>query len=106
MKALVTAIVLLALPTTAHAGCDLVPIGQPCATDSYGNTYRTEENLGGGYNTYRNGVLDSQTQQNLGGGWTETDQNGATRNYNYDPYAAPAKQKNWFDESADPYGQN
>jgi hypothetical protein len=73
------------LPTAANAACELV--SGPCTTDRNGNYYRTEQNLGGGYNTYKNGVLNSQTSQTLGGSWRERFNDGQERTYNYNPYA-------------------
>jgi hypothetical protein len=70
--------------TSALAGCQTST--GPCSTDGYGNTYRTEQNLGGGYNTFRNGVLDSQTSQTTSGSWRERSTDGGTRTYNYNPY--------------------
>jgi len=84
------AVIALAAAGTANAGCEFAT--GPCYTDSHGNTYRTEQNFGGGYNTYKNGSLYSQTQQNLGGGWIETTPSG-TRSYNYDPYVNPGAPK-------------
>lgn len=84
----IAVIILLALTvgaTTAHAGCELV--SGPCSTDRYGNTFRTEQNFGGGYNTYRNGSLHSQTEQTLSGSWREDRTDGSSRTYNYDPYS-------------------
>jgi len=83
MRILILAAALL-LPAAASADCTFSTSN--CYTDSYGNTYQTEQNLGGGYNTYRNGTLNSQTRQNLSGGYQERYSNGETRTYNYDPY--------------------
>jgi len=82
--AIIAAIVFVG--TEANAACEFVDGG--CSRDGHGNSYRTEENFGGGYNTYRNGVLDSQTSQGLNGGWTTRSRDGGTlRRYDYDPYA-------------------
>lgn len=75
--------VLIAAP--AYAGCEFATT--PCYTDGSGNTYRTQQNFGGGYNTYRNGTFDSQTSQGLSGDWVERDRYGTERRrYNSDPY--------------------
>lgn len=63
----------------AIASCALAT--GPCSTDGYGNTYRTERNLGGGYTTYQNGRADSYHSQTLGGGWRERDTRGSVRGY-------------------------
>lgn len=94
MRMIVLAFAATCLSSTAYAGCELAT-GQ-CSTDNYGNTYTTKRNLGGGYNTYKNGSLYSQTEQNLNGGYRETYQNGGSRSYNYNPYAPP--------KQANPYG--
>ena len=83
------ACVVVAVP--ANAACEFV--SGPCTKDSYGNTYRTEQNFGGGYNTYRNGILDSQTSQNLSGGYTTKRRNGLQERRNYNPYAKSGSQK-------------
>jgi hypothetical protein len=70
--------------TASHAGCEFAT--GPCSTDAYGNTYRTERNFGGGYNTYRNGRLHSQTEQTFSGSWRERTTRGEERTYNYNPY--------------------
>ncbi len=67
----------------ASASCELV--SAPCSTDSSGNTYIREQNLGGGYNTYRNGDLYSQTHQQLNGTYRETYSSGGYRTYYSDP---------------------
>jgi hypothetical protein len=85
MRILILAASLL-LPAAASADCTFSTSN--CYTDSYGNTYQTEQNLGGGYNTYRNGSLHSQTQQDLSGGYQERYNDGSSRRYNYDPYAS------------------
>jgi hypothetical protein len=81
--------------TGASASCALVT--GPCSTDSYGNTYRTEQNLGGGYNTYRNGSLHSQTSQQLNGNYRETFTGGGHRTYDRDPYASSPTRNGLFD---------
>jgi len=82
--AIVSVVVLVG--TGANAACEFVEGG--CSRDSYGNSYRTEQNFGGGYNTYRNGILDSQTSQDINGGWTTKSRDGGTlQRYDYDPYA-------------------
>lgn len=88
MRLLVSFTIILFAVTNANAGCEL--ISGPCSTDGHGNTYRTEQNLGGGYNTYRNGNLNSQTSQGLNGGWREQFNDGSSRQYNSNPYE-PAK---------------
>jgi hypothetical protein len=83
-KYLLLAIFIL-LPVSAKAGCELSTT--PCSTDSRGNTYHTNKNLGGGYNTYKNGQLNSQTNKNLSGGYTTDYQgNSPSVNHNYNPY--------------------
>lgn len=83
----------MAAPVSVSANCALL---SNCSTDSQGNSYVTRENLGGGYNTYRNGRLHSQTQQNLSGGYTEEYSDGRRRYYDTNPYERP--------ESSNPYG--
>lgn len=80
---------LLSLP--AHADCALIT--SPCRTDSHGNTYVTEKNLGFGYTTYRNGVPHSQTQENLYGSVTEYTYGKGSTTYNADPYASGFKRR-------------
>jgi len=80
---------LLSLP--AHADCALIT--SPCRTDSHGNTYVTEKNLGFGYTTYRNGVPHSQTQENLYGSVTEYTFGHGSTTYNADPYASGFKRR-------------
>lgn len=77
----------------ASAGCELA-VG-PCSTDSAGNTYRTEQNLGGSYNTYRNGNLYSQTDQTLSGSWSERRVDGEQRFHNTNPYDQPHPKREW-----------
>lgn len=84
MRVILAAALSVVWPLTAQAGCELV--SGPCSTDRYGNTYRTEQNFGGGYNTYRNGYLHSQTGQTLSGSWRERFNDGSSRTFNYDPY--------------------
>lgn len=86
MRKLLSVLLLATAASPAWAGCELSSASQPCST-SNGNTYRTERNFGGGYNTYQNGTLNSQTQQDLSGGYVETFRSGEQRRYNYDPYA-------------------
>lgn len=76
----------LLLAAPAHADCALV--SGPCRTDSHGNTYVTEQNLGGGYTTYRNGAPYSQTRENLSGSYTEYTFGHGSTTYNADPYAS------------------
>lgn len=73
------------VPVIAHADCTFV--SGPCSTDSRGNTYRTERNLGGGYTTYKNGNQHSTTGQTLGGGYRERFNDGSHRDYNHNPYS-------------------
>ena len=80
---------LLSLP--AHANCALIT--SPCRTDSHGNTYVTEKNLGFGYTTYRNGAPYSQTQENLYGSVTEYTFGRGSTTYNADPYASGFKRR-------------
>ena len=80
---------LLSLP--AHANCALIT--SPCRTDSHGNTYVTEKNLGFGYTTYRNGAPYSQTQENLYGSVTEYTYGKGSTTYNSDPYASGFKRR-------------
>lgn len=71
--------------TPAAASCVLVT--GPCYTDSRGNTYRTEQNLGGGYTTYRNGSTYSRTyQEPLSGNYRERFTGGGYNTYERDPY--------------------
>ncbi|WP_394887546.1 hypothetical protein ACG873_21820 [Mesorhizobium sp. AaZ16] len=86
MRIVIAGLMLAASTGISFPGCELVT--GPCSTDSSGNTYFTEQNLGGGYNTYRNGDLSSQTSQNLGGSYTETFSNGATRTHSDNPYGS------------------
>lgn len=58
---------LISIPNAVYAACELAT--SPCSYDSRGNEYRTERNFGGGYNTYENGQLHSQTTPNLSGGY-------------------------------------
>ena len=81
---LATLSLFVAMVSPAYAGCALS--SGPCSTDSFGNTYRTEQNLGGGYNTYRNGSSYSTTNQNLSGSYTESYTGGGSRTYNSNPY--------------------
>lgn len=83
MKAVLFSIFLLTAGN-ASASCELV--SGPCSTDSSGNTYIREQNLGGGYNTYRNGTAYSQTEQQLDGRYRETYSSGGYRIYGTDPY--------------------
>lgn len=83
MKLVLFSIFLLAVGN-ASASCELV--SSPCSTDSSGNTYIREQNLGGGYTTYRNGTAYSQTEQQLDGGYRETYSGGGYRTYGSDPY--------------------
>ncbi len=81
---------LLSVP--AHADCALIT--SPCSTDSHGNTYVTEQNLGFGYTTYRNGVPYSQTHENMYGSVTEYRYGGhGSTTYNSDPYASGFKKR-------------
>jgi hypothetical protein len=83
VKAVLFSIFLLAAGN-ASASCELV--SRPYSTDSSGNTYTTQQNLGGGYNTYRNGILHSQTSQQLDGRYRETYSGGGYRIYDRNPY--------------------
>ena len=76
-------LVTLASVPQAFAGCEFA---SNCKTDSSGNTYTTEQNLGGGYNTYKNGNLHSQTEQTLGGGYKTDFQSGGSEYNNQNPY--------------------
>ncbi len=67
----------------AWASCELTT--NPCSTDSAGNTYIREQNLGGGYNTYRNGNLYSQTHQQLDGSYKENYAAGGYQIYHNAP---------------------
>lgn len=89
LKISILAFALASFPLSAQANCDLASSGS-CYEDSRGNTYHTEDNLGGGYNTYRNGQLDSQTSSNLGGGYKTEYQDGSPTRY----------------DSVNPYGRN
>lgn len=90
MRALLTAAMLAVSAGAASAGCLFAT--SPCSTDDRGNTYTTQQNLGGGYNTYRNGSLHSQTSQDtLGTGYTERYTAGGYRRYDSNPYASDRK---------------
>jgi hypothetical protein len=91
MKVVLFGIFLLAAGN-ASASCDLV--SAPCSTDSSGNTYIREQNLGGGYKTYRNGDLYSQTHQQLNGSYRETYSSGGYRTYYSDPNRSDPYQDN------------
>jgi hypothetical protein len=93
MTRLLLALGLIFIPVTAKAGCELAT--GPCSTDRQGNTYRTERNLGGGYNTYENGRLHSQTEQNLSGGHTTDYRDGRpSTSHNTNPYGQNNNQQN------------
>lgn len=79
------------LVSPAYADCALIT--SPCRTDSHGNTYVTEQNLGFGYTTYRNGVPYSQTHENLYGSVTEYTYGHGSTTYNSDPYASGFKKR-------------
>ena len=81
-KLLIALFVCLLGATAAHAGC--YGVSGPCATDSGGNTYTTQQNLNGGYSTYSNGSRYSSTGQTLDG-YQENFVGGGSRQYNYDP---------------------
>lgn len=84
-KPVVLAIIILcALNGEAFAGCEFS--SGPCTTDSSGHTYRTEQNLGGGYNTTRDGSSYSQTSQTLGGSYRTDYNDGRTEFSNSNPY--------------------
>jgi hypothetical protein len=85
---------LLAMLSFARADC-LLSSG-PCSTDTRGNTYRSEENLGGGVTTYRNGVPYSTTNETLGGGYRENFRSGGSRTYNYDPFPSLRDNKSGY----------
>ena len=86
IKKIIFFCVLTTFSIPAYANCDLASSGT-CVEDSRGNAYHTERNLGGGYNTYKNGQLDSQTSSNLGGGYKTQYENGApTRFHDTSPY--------------------
>lgn len=88
---------LLLSSSAAQASCVLV--SGPCETDRYGNTFTTQQNLGGGYSTYRNGSFYSSTGQTLGGSYRERDIYGGTRTYNYDPssFDRPRRSRGLYD---------
>jgi hypothetical protein len=87
MQSATVIVIAFALSTnSALAACEFVT--GPCGTDSRGNTYRTEQNFGGGYTTYQNGTPYSSTGQTLNGSWRERYNDGNYRTYNYDPYEA------------------
>ena len=69
MNRIVIALVSPAVTTSAEAGCEFAT--GPRSTDSRGNSYRTEQNLGGVYTTHRDGNSYSTTGQTLGGTWQE-----------------------------------
>lgn len=85
MKIVLSVAAILAV-TAIPASADCALSSGPCSTDSRGNTYRTHQNLGGGYTTERNGSAYSTTRQNLGGDYTESFSGGGSRSYNHDPY--------------------
>jgi len=86
MKWFATIAFLAVSASGARSACEFVT--GPCGTDSRGNTYRTEQNLGSGYTTYENGSRYSTTDQTLNGSWRERNNDGSSRTYNYDPYSA------------------
>jgi hypothetical protein len=83
MRLVLSILTLLAFIAPASAACEF---NTNCSRDSYGNTYTHSQNLGGGYNTYRNGNLESQTRQNLNGGWDQNFQNGPIVRHNSNPF--------------------
>jgi hypothetical protein len=89
IRTAIAVLTVITLSTASHAGCEFAT--GPCSTDVYSNTYRTEQNFGGGYNTYKNGSLYSQTEQTLSGSWRERNTGGEERTYNYDPYERPKR---------------
>ncbi len=90
-KAFSLATLAMILAAPAHADCALIT--SPCRTDSHGNTYVTEQNLGGGYTTYRNGNPYSQARENLYGSVTEYTFGHGSTTYNSDPYASAFKKR-------------
>ena len=80
----VAAIVLLGGSRAAFAGCEFS--SGPCSTDSSGHTYRTEQGLGGGYKTTRDGSDYSHTSQTLGGGYRTDYNDGRSEFSNRNPY--------------------
>jgi len=81
----------LLLPISANADCGLHPDGT-CMRDRSGNSVITSENLGGGYNSHRNGVLESQTRQTIDNSWEKIYNDGSTEKYQSDPYINHYKQ--------------
>ena len=77
MRFILPVIILVGFSSQVRAGCEL-SIG-PCSTDSSGNRYSTEQGLGGGYTTYKNGSHYSTTDQTLGGTWREKYDSGGSR---------------------------
>ena len=83
MKFIVFPLFLIA-SNAAYAGCELV--SGPCSTDGRGNTYVTQQNLGGGYTTTRNGNYYSNTEQTLSGSYKTEYGNGDRIFHNQNPY--------------------
>jgi hypothetical protein len=75
----------IALFSAGHASASCELTTNPCSTDSSGNTYIREQNLGGGYNTYRDGDLYSQTHQQLDGSYKENYSGGGYQIYRNAP---------------------
>ena len=82
--AIAAAAILCGLHWEALAGCELS--SGLCSTDSSGHTYRTEEGLGGGYKTTRDGSAYSHTSQTLSGSYRTKYNDGRSETQNYDPY--------------------
>lgn len=68
----------------ASASCEFS--SGPCTQDSAGHTYQTEQALGGGYKTTRDGNSYSTTSQTLSGDYKTNYNDGRSEIHNYDPY--------------------
>ena len=94
MKLAIFGAALFATVSSANASCLFTT--SLCYEDSYGNSYRTERNLGGSYTTYQNNTPYSTTRETYGGGWQERRlYDGETRSFNYNPYDTGYRSKNY-----------
>ncbi len=92
--AISAAAILFGLHGEAFAGCEFS--SGPCSTDSSGHTYRTEQGLGGGYKTTRDGSDYSHTNQTLGGGYRTDYNDGRSETHNYDPYKSDSSSRSGY----------
>jgi len=85
MKLLILTITLLLNYNIAQAynNCDFMS-SDNCETDNNGNTRIKQQNLSGGYNTYNNGKLESQTSPNLQGRYNTYNPDNNYRNNGID----------------------